>query len=517
MVKESYFQFVGGLDQTTPYLESKPGRVALSLNWVPHSTGLGYEETAGYERFDGRPAPSSGVDQASIDALRAAIGPVPGSGPVRGVWRFGGVVYAFRDNAGATACVMHKESAAGWVAVAGVPVLTEGGSYEFVNYNFYADPAKAAMYGCDGVNKAFEFDGTTFTQITTGAVVDAPTHLAAHQHHLFVAQSGSVMHSNLGDPITAFTALEGAGELGLGVGVTNVVPVNDEVLGIYGEDSVYLLYGKSASSLQLKRHSHKSGAKAGTVQPLEGHVFLDQKMIRTLRGTDSFENYKVRSRSVNVQDWLTGLASLANGSLIAREQNHYRLMFAGATTTDVLVGSFASKDMAFMPVRYPVALNCYCSETEGGDEWLLAGGNDGYVYRLDSGSSFDGAAIKTLMRLPFNHERSPGVRKRWRELQLESNQVAGRALKFNHEVEFGDSDYPLQVVQDFDSPESGGIWGLSNWGEFVWGGSRQQVPPIKLTGTGVNMAMLINTTRTDMQSAWRLRGARVRYESRRRS
>lgn len=49
---------------------------------------------------------------------RADITAVPGSGPVRGVWEYKGDIYAFRNNAGGTACVMHKATASGWSAIA---------------------------------------------------------------------------------------------------------------------------------------------------------------------------------------------------------------------------------------------------------------------------------------------------------------------------------------------------------------------------------------------------------------
>jgi hypothetical protein len=54
--------------------------------------------------------------QATADA-RAVIAAVPGSGPVRGVWEYDEEVYAFRDNAGATAGAMWRATTAGWVEV----------------------------------------------------------------------------------------------------------------------------------------------------------------------------------------------------------------------------------------------------------------------------------------------------------------------------------------------------------------------------------------------------------------
>lgn len=54
---------------------------------------------------------------AAATLYRADIDEVPGSGPVRGVKYYNGNLYAFRDNAGAAACVMHVASASGWTPV----------------------------------------------------------------------------------------------------------------------------------------------------------------------------------------------------------------------------------------------------------------------------------------------------------------------------------------------------------------------------------------------------------------
>jgi len=57
----------------------------------------------------------------AADVYRALIAAVPGSGPVRGVTSLNvsgtHKLFAFRDNAGATAVVLHEASASGWTAV----------------------------------------------------------------------------------------------------------------------------------------------------------------------------------------------------------------------------------------------------------------------------------------------------------------------------------------------------------------------------------------------------------------
>lgn len=55
--------------------------------------------------------------RGSANAARNRILAVPGSGPIRGVADYNGTIYAFRDNAAATACVMHKAAINGWQPV----------------------------------------------------------------------------------------------------------------------------------------------------------------------------------------------------------------------------------------------------------------------------------------------------------------------------------------------------------------------------------------------------------------
>lgn len=82
------------------------------------------------------------IDQAT-DARRAAITAVPGSGDVRGVWEYKGDIYAFRDNAGGTACIMHKATISGWEEITPSSTLpfTQGGAWviEFSQPNSDAD------------------------------------------------------------------------------------------------------------------------------------------------------------------------------------------------------------------------------------------------------------------------------------------------------------------------------------------------------------------------------------------
>jgi len=68
----------------------------------------------------------------ATDVYRALIAGVPGAGDILGVWQYNGKVYAFRNNAGLTAAVLHVSSTSGWTAVTMMRelVFTSGGVYE---------------------------------------------------------------------------------------------------------------------------------------------------------------------------------------------------------------------------------------------------------------------------------------------------------------------------------------------------------------------------------------------------
>lgn len=69
---------------------------------------------------------------AAFEYARSKIGVVPGSGPIRGIWTYNGDIYAFRDNAVATAGVMHKASSSGWQSLSFHSTLKfDAGTVEF--------------------------------------------------------------------------------------------------------------------------------------------------------------------------------------------------------------------------------------------------------------------------------------------------------------------------------------------------------------------------------------------------
>jgi len=73
----------------------------------------------------------------AADNYRADIAAVPGSGSILGIAKLNDIRFAFRNNAGGTACAMYKSSASGWalVALGRELAFTSGGTTEIVAGN----------------------------------------------------------------------------------------------------------------------------------------------------------------------------------------------------------------------------------------------------------------------------------------------------------------------------------------------------------------------------------------------
>ncbi|NCC53499.1 MAG: hypothetical protein EOM20_20130, partial [Spartobacteria bacterium] len=97
--------------------------------------------------------------------------------------------------------------------------ILSGGRYDIVPYNFYASTDTKRLYGCDGKNRGFEFDGDVYVPISTGMPTDTPEKVYAYKYQLFFSFRGSVQNSGPGTPYE-WTAVTGSLEIGLGDDVT---------------------------------------------------------------------------------------------------------------------------------------------------------------------------------------------------------------------------------------------------------------------------------------------------------
>jgi len=476
----------GGLDLVSPAIQLSAGNAILAQNYECSMNG-GYRRADGYKIFDGRTAGTSLV--------------VPGSGPIRGVWEYGGVVYAFRNNANGSAGVMHKSTTSGW-AVVSTPTLAAGGDYEFVNHNFGGHSSTQNMYGCNGVNKAFQFNGTTLTLLNTGMTTDTPSHIGVHKNHLFLSFSGgSVQHSGTGNP-TSWTLVTGAGEISIGSEVTGLNSMQGNSLAITGLKQVSVLYGTSASNWDLKSYSPAIGATSKTHAQMDSDLYyFNGDDLSSLTATQAFGDFESASVSSLVKPFLDARKNSTVGATVNRDKNQYRLFFNDKT---VLVGTIINRQIVGFSTW--LLLHTPSFVTEG-----YMGCTDGSVMLMDSGTSFNGTAIQSFLRLPFTNLNSPHKKKRFRKATLELEAGSQATLNYLADYDYGTGGSSSSASTTVYG--GGGFWDVASWNNFVWSSAVVASAEAYLNGSGRNISLLIqHTSATD--PSFTLQGVQLNYSLR---
>jgi hypothetical protein len=126
-----------------------------------------------------------------------------------------------------------------------------------------------------------------------------------------------------------------------------------------------------------------------------------------------------------------------------------------------------------------------------GNEVLLLGDDEGMVYELDAGTSFDGEEVDAFLRLPFNHVGSPAQKKRWQKAVLEVDGGPDISLGLIAEFSYADPDQPPGQEQSFNVAGSGGFWEEANWNDFYWSSPVEGQAEAHIDGIGINMSMVV--------------------------
>lgn len=371
-----YIPLGGGVDGRSPLTQQAPGRLRVGSN-VECKSGGGYRRIEGYSKFD--------------DDV------VPGEGKILGVHYYNGRVYAFRNAVGGATAVMHESTGSGWTAKK--TGLTPDGHYRCINYAF---SGTQNMYGVSGVHKAFQWDGTTWTDLTTGMASDTPDHITAHKKHLFLSFGNSVQHSSLGDP-TTWSAVTGAGEILLPRNVTGFSTMPNGSLGIFSREGIVLLAGTSSTDWvanNLVEYGNNAGALPDTIMPMGSAVrFVDSRGVIDLAASDTSSDFADAIISRDLDNLLEGEWVTATCATVVRAKNQYRVFLSDGTGVILVFGGGG-----VMPTRiaFPDVVRCVVNtEDAAGNELIYFGSDDGFIYQMEDGRSFGGENIVAYAETSF--------------------------------------------------------------------------------------------------------------------
>jgi hypothetical protein len=375
--------------------------------------------------------------------------------------------------------------------------LLPGGRFEFDITNFRGQAATSRIYGCDGVNQAFEFDGDVMVPIDTGANPDIPTHIVAHKKYLFLTIGSSLMFSAPGLPYD-WTALSGAGEIAVGDTLTGIISMpggtNTSTLGVCSRNNTYILYGTGLSDWNLISYNTGSGALPYSMQNMAQTFIFDDRGVNSLQTSLQFGNFTQTTLTNQILPYINERVGLLTGSTLCRRKSQYRVFFNDGTGLFITVAN--NKLMGCMPVSFPNPICCvFEGKQADGTDVIYFGSTNGMIYQMEKGTSFDGADIDYHFILNPSNAKRPRTLKRYRKAvaELTVDNKAYIEFKFSYQLGYDSGGYSQPDEVEYE--ESAGIskWDSFTWDDFYWDANRIN-PPLEceIDGTAENIGIALS-------------------------
>lgn len=393
------------------------------------------------------------------------------------------------------------------VATAGASSLTAfaaGGHYDTIKHNFYGAANRYRVYGAYGEGPGFEFDGTVVAPLETGMVVDKPKRVFEIANHLGLTfEGGSVQFSSIGEPLQ-WDAITGAGEIGLGTEITDVLQANESAVVLFGQQKIATMEGRDATSFALVELTEEAGAEAWTAQRIGQTVYVDRRGLRSLSATQAYGNFKTGTLSEIIEPYFRTkrkAGAMPVASTVVRSKSHYRLFWSDGTGLTVYFGRKSPEAMPF-ELNGIQPFCAYATEMPDGTEGAFVGAEDGFVYRLDSGPSFDGAGVRAFIITPFNALGGPMRNKRVHKVTLELQAEPATRLGITAQFDYGDGRQPISGRQsfmvsgagggnDFIVSGGGGQWDSAIWNSFYWSAPLEGRAEAYIDGIGETVSFIM--------------------------
>jgi len=341
----------------------------------------------------------------------------------------------------------------------------------------------------DGFNNPSVWDETNgLSVINTNADLLGASSVSVFKNHMFFGVGNKLIFSA---PFshTDYTAANGAGIFTLPADLTGIIVFREKLI-IFTESSIHQLSGNSSADFALADISDDIGCVAiDTIAEVGGDIlFLGPDGLRFLGATARIGDFNLSLASRNIQDDVTSLTDSANNltATVIRGKSQYRIFGFTAGSTRVasngFIGTqFSDQESTGFNWGKTAGIKAYrtVSKYAAGAEVVLFSGEDGYVYTMESGSSFDGTAIRAFLYTPFMAINDPRLRKTLYKATTyydpEGN-VTG-TLTFKYDFQRPDVIQPLVGGGTF------AVLGSAIFGTSAYGGTPETVIETQATGS----------------------------------
>jgi hypothetical protein len=292
-----------------------------------------------------------------------------------------------------------------------------GRKARFKTYNFDGNPRTTMV---DGVNHPVCLCSFgNYSKIQTSPDIVGASIVSVFKDHLFFAKNDLVTFSAPFDRLD-YDPANGAGSFRLSSRVTGLVVFRTQLI-CFAEDEIKNLSGSSAEDFTLTTITDKLGClEPDTIQEVGGDIlFLGPDGVRYLGGTDAFGDFALQLASRPITEEFNPFVQNTKeySSVVIRKKNQYRIFryesgldqnalgYVGMQKADQTGQGFEWGSLK--GINAYVASSTYVNEAEV----VVFANHSGFVYRMESGNSFDGVAIPARLYTPYISVNDPNIRK----------------------------------------------------------------------------------------------------------
>ena len=490
----SAFNCEGGLVLNKSTFMMQPGEALELENFEPDIEG-GYRRINGFSKYVSVVVPYT--SSASEKVLMVAT--------------FGDVVLAARG----TSIYSATPGGSSWTSRDSG--RTGALKYSFERFNFDGTDKIIVV---DGTNAPTVFNSSLAATDVSDSSVAGSKFVVSHKNHMFYAgKSTTKQEVVFSEPFNedGFSSGQGAGSFKVDDEITGIKVFRDDLF-IFCETRIFKLTGSSSANFAVTDVTRDIGCINGdTIQEFAGDlIFLGPDGLRTIAGTARIGDVELGTISSNVQSIFNENISSASefDSIVIPDKTQYRIFFTKSSVaenqTKGIICVLKGQKFEFSEVRgiRPASTDHFVLE---GDVIVLHGAySGGYIYRQESGNTFDGTEIFGKYRSPDLTFNDPGIRKHMQRVVVNYKPEAAidADLFVRYDYEAASSARP--AAYPLDSEDVVAIYGTSAYGTPTYGGASQPLVRQAVEGSGFAVALRVNDGGST--APYSLKGFQLEYQ-----
>lgn len=359
--------------------------------------------------------------------------------------------------------------------------------------------------GVNGVSFPFIYDNSTFKKLTSVPDVEGAEYVAWFKNSLFFAK-GDAVYFSAPFSDTDFTPTSGGGVINVGGKITGLIVFREQLI-IFCEQAIRRIVGSTSADYQLQPITEKIGCVSpDSIREVGGDVmFLGPDGLRLLSATDRIGDFGLASVSNKIQTELTQLigSSTFFSSVTVKAKSQYRLFgYATNITADSARGILGTQFADRVEWAELRGIKAYTADSDYNDreELVIFANNDGYVYRLEKGNTFNGGNVKASFYTPYLPISDPRIRKTFYKLYTYLDPQGSVDITLNMKLDFDDkgSVQPDSTAIN-NAANNIGIYGnaLATYGTAVFGEKLLKVFENQMIGSGFSVSFQFESNSDD--------------------